>query len=364
MWDENTLKRCMEQNLQLVFGQKVLLLDLDTVNTIAGRPDVVLLNANRQLIVVEWESVLTLGNIGHALLDQAWHYAKHYYFEMLPSDIPDLYRRYYDYRFPGRELPDLHDALGIDHRLDAWDHSKPCVVVVGAWSVSEPAYAEAGSLITNTYAGEKRKMPCEVWVYDIHGSLDHDGNVAIVGCSRKLVFSADGRTVSHDARSGLTISNQHTSVRLTSEFQEVVQLMEQYVSDELGPYLEEFHSKVKWQRKLLKWSPWGTEKEICFEFSRMDGLNPIKGPHCSLRVAGRNEVGYRLQHRLRADVSDIAKKLRCSEDDLGWKGHTYPIIQYRVDDSSPQAIAEGFGRFCSVIYQRIDPVIRKALGEK
>ena len=96
----------------------------------------------------------------------------------------------------------------------------------------------------------------------------------------------------------------------------------------------------------------------------MDGQNPIKGPHCSLRVAGRQELGYRLQHRLPADVLNIAKELQCSEDDLRWKGHTYPIVQHRVDDSSPQAIAEVFGRFCSVIYQRIDPVIRKALGEE
>ncbi|MCX6374550.1 MAG: hypothetical protein NTU88_00670 [Armatimonadetes bacterium] len=364
MWDENTLKRCMEENLELVFGQAVVLLDLDTVNTHAGRPDVVLLNASRQLIIVEWESVLTLANIGHALLDQAWHYAKHYYFETLPRDLPELHRRYRDYRFPGQPIPDLHDAIGLGRDSDLWDRARPCIVIVGAWDVTKPAYEKAAHLIGNTYANEKRKMPCEVWVYDVHGSLNSDGNEIITGCDRTRVFAADGEAMSFPLGGGLNISNQHTSARLTSEFAEVARLMERHVSEDLKPFFEEFHSKVKWQKTLLKWSPWGAEKEICFEFSRIDDKNPIKGPHCQLCIHGRKELGYSLRARLEGQRFDLAKQLGCSVDDLKSQGYTYPIKQHRVDDSNPEAIAKVFGRFCSVVYAQVNPVLRKALDLK
>lgn len=364
MWDENTLKQCMENKLDLVFGQKVLLLDLDTVNTGAGRPDVVLLNENSQLIIVEWESLLTTGNIGHALLDQAWDYAKHYWCEILPSDIPELRRRYWDYRFPGRPIPDLHTELGLESDAEIWDRGKPCIVVVGAWDVREPVYQAAQRLMQETYAGERRKMPCEVWVYDIHGSQTARGNIVITDCKRTLVFQADGHMESHSDGCGLRISNQHASARLTDEFVEVKLKMSDYVSDELKQFMEMFHSKDRWKRQLLKWSPWGTEKEICFEFGRMDSQNLIKGPCFQLRIGGRKQLGYRLRYRLNAALSGLADELGCSEDDLKSQGYTYPIKQHRVDDSNPEAIARGFARFCSVIYHRVDGLIREELGQQ
>lgn len=364
MWLEDRMKQAVEVQLDTVFGQPVVLLDMDTYDTPAGRVDTVALTATKQLVVVEIEQQLNLGNIEHALIDQAWAYAQCWYEYAQQRNIEGMHRYYRQYRFPNeRDVPDLRQQLGFDPGDQVlWDKQQECIVVAAGWRVAGAVYDKARSLMREISEADKNGMPCEVWIYDVKGEEAADGRVRIVDCNRTKVFErANRKSVPQDGP-GLRIPNQHLPARLSEEFRQVALLLPNHTSWQLKRNLE-FFSKVKWKTSVLKLCPWGTACGICFEFSRMDAKNQIKGAHCQLYVCQQKDLGARLRQMLQRDRAAIARELGCRESDFTDQTYSYPIKQHRVDDSSPEVMARAFGRFSSVIYARVDATIRAALAD-
>lgn len=364
MWTETTLKHCVESKLDMVFGERVVLLDLDTYNTPAGRPDIVLLNGRKQLIVVELERQLDLRNIEHALIDQAWAAARYWYVMARQDDIHKMHEYYRKYRFPTvPEIPDLRKELGLGPNEFLWNRSRKLVVVVAGWYVESGVHEKAARLIEETLSSEENQMPCEVWVYGITGKEDGNGNVVIKKCDPYPVYQYDGKDDLLPDGPGLRTPFQHLPARLSEEFREVAQVLPEYLSYELKKDLN-VYSKANWRNQVVKLCPWGTEAGICFEFSRMDGSNAIKGAHCQLYVCQQRELGSRLRKHLQDRLPEVAEELGCSQSDLTWQSYSYPIKQHRVDDSSPEAIAAALGWFITAIYGHVNGIIRDALAAR
>lgn len=364
MWKEDRMKQALEVQLETVFGQPVALLDMDTYDTPAGRVDTVALTSTKQLVVVEIEQQLNPGNIEHALIDQAWAYAQCWYEYAKQINIEGMHRYYRKYRYPNEtDVPNLRQQLGFDPDDQVlWDKKKKCIVVAAGWQVAETVYDKARRLMREVSEADKNGMPCEVWIYDVKGEETAGGRVRIVDCHRTKVFERTGDTAVLQDGPGLRNPTQHLPARLSEEFRQVALLLPNHTSWQLKKNLE-FFSKAKWQKSVLKLCPWGTACGICFEFSRMDSKNPIKGAHCQLYVCQQKDLGARLQTMLQRDRAEIANELGCLESDFTNQTYSYPIKQHRIDDSSPESIARAFGRFSSVIYRRVDATIRAALAE-
>lgn len=362
MWTETMMKNCVEKRLDFVFGERVAVLDLDTYNTPAGRVDAVLLNEKKQLIIVEFERWLDLKNIEHALIDQAYACARYWYMKARQADIGRMYHYYRRYRFPTeKQLPDLRHQLGMDEtESELWDRQQKCVVVAAGWKVRPSVYQEAERLMRLLTTAEKDRIPCEVWIYEIEGEEDSGGNVQIKDCRRKCVFESSGFGVQAVDGPGLPEPNQHVPARLSEEFQNVLQLLPDYLSYELKRDFE-FYSKARWRNSIVKLCPWGAEAGMCFEFGRMDSKNPIKGPCCQLYICQRRELGARLRKHLQDHWSEIAEELGCLEEDLAWQSFAYPIKQHRIPGTTPEEVAYALGNFSSVVYRWVNPIIRAAL---
>lgn len=363
MWSETMLKSCVKAKLDFVFGQPVVLLDDDTYNTPVGRPDAVLLTKSKQLVVVEFERVLDSGNIEHALIDQAWACARYWYMTPRHDDILRMYEYCWKYRFPNvREIPDIRRELGLKANEAVWDRKRPTIVIAGAWEVSPAAYEKAEALMKRIMPSERHKMPCEVWIYEVNGKGLSESSVAIQDCQRTLVFQYEKGDVLPEGP-GLRSTIQHLPTSLSDESRQMAELLPDFLPYELKKDSDLF-SKSRWKKQIVNFSPWGTETGIMFSFSRMDSENPIKGPHYELYVCQQRELGAHLRDHLLAHLSEVARELGCPKKDLAWQGYAYPIKQHRVDDSSPAAIAEGFGNFISVIYRHVNDIVRQTLDAR
>lgn len=259
IWHEDVMKKCVEKRLNFVFGKRVVILDLDTYNTPVGRVDAVLLNEDKQVIIIEFERCLDLKNIEHALIDQAYACARYWYRNAKQMDIDRMYGYYRRYRFPTEEqIPNIRHQLGIDENTDIWDRQQKCVVVAAAWNVHPSVYQEAASLMSMLTSAEKDRIPCEVWIYEIKGSEDSDNNVRIEDCIRKRVFESSCSGVQNVDGPGLAEPNQHVPARLSEEFQKVLPLLPNFLSYELKSDFE-FYSKARWRSSIVKFCPWGAQ---------------------------------------------------------------------------------------------------------
>lgn len=366
---EGILQYRVRQNLSRVFSQRLAVLDWDTHNTGAGRPDAVFLTDSGQLMVVEFECMLSTANIEHSLITQAWKGAERWYFGANRNDVLSFYEYSFAHRFPNKTTPpDIREVLGLEPRAhDLWDRRKGCIIVAAAPRVDAGVIEVAQRAVERHLAATDSRMPFEAWVYTITGKAG-DADIEVEGCDATLIAKSEELDTAVPEGPGLPVPHQHRRGELTSEFRQVEAMLPKYMSDELereaGYYL---YCKADFG-KVLKLMPWHEyDVDVCFEFSTMDQSNDIKGPHCQLRVGKLRSLGMRIQKELVMHLPDIATVLGCKVDDLECKGSGWPLKQYRASgrDSSasmsPEDIARALGRFCSVVYPIINPLVRSAL---
>jgi len=372
---EGLLQYRIRLQLKTVFGDNVALLDWDTCNTGSGRPDVVLLDANKQLVVVEIECELRPDNIEHALITQALKGGEEWYERANQRDMITWHEYTSQYRFPHKDNPpSLYAELDLEPGDPVlWDRRKRCIIIAAAPLVRPGVLEEAQRAVESYVCRTGSQMPYEARIYKVLGHLN-DEDMKVTGCERHVVSRSSKIEMAPPEGPGRPVPHQHRRGVLAPEFKEVRKLLPRYASAELeneaGYYL---YCKADFP-KVLKLKPWHEyDADVCFEFSRVDHPdNPIKGPHCQLRIAKLSNVGTGLgrtvQRLLALQLDEIADKLGCPLSDLACRQPGWPLKQYQVwkpnptMHMSPEDIARALGKFASVVYPIVNPIIRSTLG--
>lgn len=367
---EGILQYRTRQQFRAVLGEGIVVLDWDTKRTQAGRPDAVFLSSQKQLIVVEFEPILTISNIAHALITQAWRGTEEWYRNANQDDMARWYEYTHQHLHPSRPIPpDLRAQLGMTSK-DAvlWDRRKRCIIIAAAPEIG-PGVIEAARAAIECYVrGSQTNMPYEAFVCRLTGESS-DRDIRVTGGELISVKQSPELEVAPAEGPGWPAPHQHRRGEMTPESKEVERLLPKYMSAELetdaGYYL---YCKADFGKvlKLMAWHEY--DADVCFEFSRMDSANEIKGPHCNLRIGKVPQLGSDIQRRLKPQLAEIAGELGCPVCDLVCKGRSWPLIQYRIWKPSrstamaPEEIARALGTFCSVVYPIVNPIIRSALG--
>jgi len=351
VWHEDALKHLVHLHPEVVFGPKTQVVNLDTKNTPHGRADVVLVDRDQSLLVCELEQELKAGNIHHTLIEQAWAYARYLFWNASMDNLLGLYHNYYrQYCDPVGRVPALSELLGWEDGVRR-EYTRKCVIIVAGWNVKHEVYDMAARLAEKQHQTDGMgAFPCEVRVLEVQGSRNgHTGPIELLQCSGAKVFES---TVVGDRHHAASVypTNQHVwAEQLSPRFGQVQKLLPKYMPADLIDGLA-LLSESRFSEEMTNYLPWGLKAYVRFEAWTCD-LNPkVHRPHFQFYVGKRKDINATVCHALARERETIRQQLRCGDADLEVQGVAYPIKQYNVDFSSPEAIAEGFAKFISTVY--------------